>query len=227
MAVTVWSWDVGGGGWKGDVAGVEKFGSQSQRFLVEFECDNVLGIDMVDVVAHECAQDTCPNWSFLGARLSWVNSWERPSRESEDCWSDEFGLVEVVNQHLLTMSVLGEFLGSSFCCLYFTSQAEFNILRSMSKNPLSSPCGIVESCRERSYCLYMCLLDYLLDSSRTWIYDLGLIRNGTSPTGPLPTIFASLMSARTLGPLMVTSPSSSLSTSSLQSCSLPVVLWSY
>ena len=43
------------------MAGVEKFGSRSQRFLVEFECDNVLGVYMVDVVAREGAQDTCPN----------------------------------------------------------------------------------------------------------------------------------------------------------------------
>ena len=57
----VYQLDVGGGGWKGDVAGVEKFGSHSQRFSVEFKCDNVLGVDTVDVVTHEGTQDTCPN----------------------------------------------------------------------------------------------------------------------------------------------------------------------
>ena len=43
------------------MAGVEKFGSCSQRFLVEFERDNVLGVDTVDVDTHEGARDTCPN----------------------------------------------------------------------------------------------------------------------------------------------------------------------
>ena len=43
------------------MAGVEKFGSRSQRFSVEFEHDNVLGVDMVDVVAREGIRDTCPN----------------------------------------------------------------------------------------------------------------------------------------------------------------------
>ena len=40
---------------------MEKFGSRSRRFLVEFEHDNVLGVDMVDVVTPEGTQDMCPN----------------------------------------------------------------------------------------------------------------------------------------------------------------------
>ena len=43
------------------MAGVEKFGSCSQRFLVEFEHNSVLGIDTVDVVTHVSAQDMYPN----------------------------------------------------------------------------------------------------------------------------------------------------------------------
>ena len=43
------------------MAGVEKFGSHSQRFSAEFERDNVLGVDTVDVVTHEGARDTCLN----------------------------------------------------------------------------------------------------------------------------------------------------------------------
>ena len=44
--------------------------------------------------------------------------------------------------------------------------------------------GIVESCRESSLLVHVCLLGYLLDSSSAWIYNLCLIGNGTSPTGP-------------------------------------------
>ena len=43
----------------------------------------------------------------------------------------------------------------------------------------------------------MCLLDYLLNSSRTWIYNPGLIRNGTSSTGPAVVLVLTL-SLRTM-----------------------------
>ena len=54
----------------------------------------------------------------------------------------------------------------------------------MSKNLLPSPYGTVEFCRENPIFVYVCLLDYLLNSSGAWIYNLGLIGNGTGSTGP-------------------------------------------
>lgn len=147
--VTVRSWDIGRGGWKGDAAGVENFGSCSQILSEEFECNSVLGVKTVDVVAHEGAWDECPNWPFLGARLRLLSCWERLLRESEDYWLDEFDSAEIVDQCSLAMSDFGEYQGSSFCCI-FSYETEVNVSRDMSRNPLLSPYG-VEACLPVSY----------------------------------------------------------------------------
>ena len=59
---------------------------------------------MVDIVKGVLAG--CPNWPFLGARLSSVRWLARLKRKSIDCQTEEFELVDTVSHCLLAVSWL-------------------------------------------------------------------------------------------------------------------------
>ena len=58
----------------GDVLGVGRPGSWSQRLFVDVVCESVEGVDIVDGVIWLGLgkQDGCPNCPFRGARVSLV-----------------------------------------------------------------------------------------------------------------------------------------------------------